>query len=423
MRGHWVRVHRCAGLALTLFLFTAGLTGSIIAFHPELDAWLNPDWFETGHAHPPLPVQQLVDRLQAADHRLRVVYVPLDTEPGRAARVQVEARTASPDGDQASLGFNEMFVDPSNAAVLGRRQWGSCCLGRRQFVPFLYVLHHSLHLPGESGRLLMGTVALVWVFDCVVGLYLTFPRPGNRSLAAAAPSSAEQRVSQPHDRRRIATDWLLRWRKAWTIKRGAAGTRINWDLHRALGLWFWVLLIGMAVSGVSLNLQDEVFEPVVSWFFSVTPSPFDEREAILAGDAREPGISFADAIDAAGAEAHRRGWQDTPNGTFYNASFAIYGVHFGAENGLGLGPAYVYIDAADGSVLGTHRPGEGSFGDLVADIQFPLHSGRIAGLPGRLAIAATGIAVAVLSITGVVIWLAKRRVRSAQTPAPNGAGR
>jgi uncharacterized iron-regulated membrane protein len=411
MRGHWVRIHRWAGLALALFLLAAGLTGSLIAFHQELDAWLNPDWFKTGNADPPLPVQQLVDRLEAADRRLAVVYVPLDTEPGRAARVQVEARMASPEGDRASLGFDELFVDPSNAAVLGRRRWGSCCLGRREFVPFIYVLHHSLHLPGESGRLLMGTVALVWAFDCVVGLYLTFPRPGNRPLAAGAP----QRVSRLHDRRRAALDWWLRWRKAWTIKRGAAGARVNWDLHRALGLWFWVLLIGMAVSGVSLNLQDEVFEPVVSWFFPITPSPFDEREAILAGEAREPGLSFAEAIGAAVAEAQRRGWSHAPNGAFYNAAFAIYGVHFGAEMGPGLGPAYVYIDAGGGSVLGVHRPGEGSFGDLIADIQFPLHSGQIAGLPGRLAIAATGIAVAVLSITGVVIWLAKRRVRSSVT--------
>jgi uncharacterized iron-regulated membrane protein len=41
-------------------------------------------------------------------------------------------------------------------------------------------------------------------------------------------------------------------------------------------------------------------------------------------------------------------------------------------------------------------------------MQFPLHSGQIAGLPGRIVIAATGIVTAMLSITGVVIWFRKR---------------
>jgi uncharacterized iron-regulated membrane protein len=45
--------------------------------------------------------------------------------------------------------------------------------------------------------------------------------------------------------------------------------------------------------------------------------------------------------------------------------------------------------------------------------QFPLHSGRILGLPGRILISAMGIVVAMLSLTGIVIWLRKRRYRKA----------
>ena len=36
---------------------------------------------------------------------------------------------------------------------------------------------------------------------------------------------------------------------------------------------------------------------------------------------------------------------------------------------------------------------------------------RIAGLPGRIAIAALGLAIAGLSLTGVYIWWRKRRAR------------
>jgi uncharacterized iron-regulated membrane protein len=44
---------------------------------------------------------------------------------------------------------------------------------------------------------------------------------------------------------------------------------------------------------------------------------------------------------------------------------------------------------------------------------FPFHSGQIIGLPGRILISMTGLAVAVLSVTGVMIWAKKRRGRRA----------
>lgn len=43
--------------------------------------------------------------------------------------------------------------------------------------------------------------------------------------------------------------------------------------------------------------------------------------------------------------------------------------------------------------------------------QFPLHSGRILGMPGRILVSLLGLALAMLSLTGVVIWVRKRRAR------------
>jgi uncharacterized iron-regulated membrane protein len=44
-------------------------------------------------------------------------------------------------------------------------------------------------------------------------------------------------------------------------------------------------------------------------------------------------------------------------------------------------------------------------------LQFPLHSGRIAGVPGRILLSVMGLVVAMLSLTGIVIWLKKRQAR------------
>ena len=56
-------------------------------------------------------------------------------------------------------------------------------------------------------------------------------------------------------------------------------------------------------------------------------------------------------------------------------------------------------------------PWNGTAADIFVQAQFPLHSGRILGLPGRILISVMGLVVAALSVTGVVIWWRKRRAR------------
>ncbi|MCY1447848.1 PepSY-associated TM region [compost metagenome] len=92
-----------------------------------------------------------------------------------------------------------MALDPVSGAVQGSRQWGEISLSRENLLPFLYKLHYSLHIPDgfglELGVLLFGVVAIVWCFDCLVALWLSFPsrRAWRKSLAfrwrAAATSS------------------------------------------------------------------------------------------------------------------------------------------------------------------------------------------------------------------------------------------
>ena len=53
----------------------------------------------------------------------------------------------------------------------------------------------------------------------------------------------------------------------------------------------------------------------------------------------------------------------------------------------------------------------GTAADIFVQAQFPLHSGRIVGLPDRILISVMGLAVAALSVTGVVIWWRNRRAQ------------
>jgi uncharacterized iron-regulated membrane protein len=251
------------------------------------------------------------------------------------------------------------------------------------------------------GIWLLGGVAILWTLDCFVGFYLTLP-PRQKS----APKAAAQMPGR---------GFWARWKPAWTIKTSASAYRINFDIHRAFGLWLWGVLFTVAFTAFSLNLYTEVFYPIMSKVSKVTPSPFDQRTPV---DHNTPIIatrSYAQVLDNARAEATKRGWRAPAGGVFYSPEYGIYGVAFhepGGDHGAaGVGPPYLYYDGRTGQLAGVRQPWVGTAADIFVQAQFPLHSGRILGLPGRILISATGLVVAALSVTGVVIWLRKRQAR------------
>jgi uncharacterized iron-regulated membrane protein len=175
------------------------------------------------------------------------------------------------------------------------------------------------------------------------------------------------------------------------------------------------------MSAVSLALGDQIVRPLVSMVSPLTPDVYHEREVALGGRLVEPRVSRERVVAAAVAEARRRGWDQPLDGVFYSSTAGVYGVGVGDHHAPGLGSPYLYFDGKDGQLVGAHVPGEGSAGDRFLHLQFPLHSGQIAGLPSRILISLSGLVVAMLSLTGVVIWLRKRSRRVEREPVPQSA--
>ncbi len=121
MRSWLVRLHRWFGLGIALFLFMSGLTGAIIAWDHELDAALNPEFFvakSSASALPTLPAQsplELANRIEAADPRVQVTYLPLVAEPGHTLQMGVTPRTNPATGQPYEINFNQLAVDPPPA--------------------------------------------------------------------------------------------------------------------------------------------------------------------------------------------------------------------------------------------------------------------------------------------------------------------
>jgi len=128
-----------------------------------------------------------------------------------------------------------------------------------------------------------------------------------------------------------------------------------------------------------------------------------------------PTRQFGEVIAKAQADAKARGWTEPVGSALYNQNFGIYGIQFyQPEDGHGaggVGHKRLYYDAQDGRYLGDRQPWKGTAADIFLQAQFPVHSGRILGLPGRILISVMGLVTAMLSVTGVVVWWRKRASR------------
>ena len=409
MRAAFVLIHRFVGLTIAAFLFVSGLTGAIISWDHELDELINPHLVEAPGRGAFLEPLVLADKLAADEPHSFVTYVPLQPEEGHSLPFGVEPRFNPQTQDLYETGYNQVFIDPVTGDVRGKREWGAAWpISTETFVSFLYVLHYSLHIPemwgiDRWGEWLMGGIALLWTLDCFVGFYLTLP--------------IRRRAGANLKKMGVGT-WWSRWKPAWKIKTGGSAYRINFDLHRAFSLWTWALLFVLAISAVSLNLYAEVARPIVAALSSFTPTPFDTRPIRPNSDLAAPKVTFAQVLANGRAEAERRGFTEPAGDIFYSPAFGVFGVRFfnpGDEHGDGLqlNPDILYFDSDDGRYIGDYIPWRGTAGDLFLQLQFPVHSGRIFGIPGRIVISAMGLGVAMLSVTGVVIWLRKRRARLA----------
>ncbi|HVJ44327.1 MAG TPA: PepSY-associated TM helix domain-containing protein [Dongiaceae bacterium] len=379
-------LHRYVGLLLAGFLVMAGVTGSVIAFQEELEGWLNPELFTTTSRGAYLSPSRLQAQIAAADPRMELNYFLFNPPVGRTivayVRPLVDPATTQP----YDLGFDQVFLDPVTGAIQGKRLYGACCLARQHLLPFLYELHREL-TAGDTGTIIMGVIACLWTIDCFIGFYLTLPRSG---------------------------PFLAKWRISWRIKRGAGSHRLILDWHRASGLWLWLALFLIAGSGVYLTLEQQIFRPILSLFSPLKEPALETAAKRLRPprDTAKPRLSLDAAIRLAAIEAKRRNWDLPPTAIFDAAAFGAYGVYFfpaSNDRGTGLGTPIVFLDDRSGAVIREDLPGEGSVGDVMVQAQFPLHSGQIGGLAGRIIVSLLGWVVVGLSVTGVVIWWRKRQ--------------
>lgn len=368
-------LHKWVGLLLGAWIAVLGVTGSILVFHEEIEAALNPGLFTVAppSANASFASTDAVIRAAyaaAPDHAM----MGFSTYPSGPTHTYAFSFMAHhPDGSTQDV---RVFVDPYTARVAGTRvDKAADALMPSYFIPFVFSLHFACLLPMTIGGPLVGYATLVWLAATIAGLALWWP-PARK------------------------------WRRALTIKRGASPIRLVFDIHQASAVYTYAVMLALIVSGLSFNLSEE-FRAVVKW-----ASPGTSDGLMPASSAPRDGamVSLAQAFDIAN--------RHTPGGriNWFIPAGNDDSVHLVCK--IKLPSINPFIDercfqmaAFGGSILKVIDVTSGTNGDAFLAWQPQLHSGRAFGWVGRILVFVAGLACPVLFVTGAMRWSHKRTAR------------
>ncbi|MSQ98375.1 MAG: PepSY domain-containing protein [Xanthomonadales bacterium] len=349
-----------AAICVAALLIMSGITGGLLAFYDEIDAFLNPGFYHVETGGEMLPPPALIEKLEQARPEVAVWYLQYPKNPGETAMLTAEPKPDAA-GGYPPIASNTFYLDPHSGEIVGEKYWGRCCFEPQNVLNYLYEMHHSL-TDGAWGAYLMGGVAGVLLINCLLVLF---------GAIGVTP----------------ATDTLF----LIPIK------------HKAVALVFALLLLPIALSSIAMNLADEVFKPLVSVFSPVKASVYEEYSKKELRDFGQRKLSYDDAYQLAQQLGRENGNPGPVAELFYSSSYNFYGMGYGYRDPDGLGNDWIYLDGADGHVVGARTPGRGTAGDQLFSLQLPIHSGRLAGLTTKILVALLGLLIAALSGRYIVI--------------------
>jgi uncharacterized iron-regulated membrane protein len=351
-------LHRWIGLALALPLLIQAATGFVLAITPPFDALRLPR--SQPFMGPPPDIAAIIAAAQFAEP---AELIPLRYEAGATERDTATVDLARPGQRVPEV---RIFVEPGSLAVLDWRERPN------DFYLWAHALHETLLIPGPLGHNLVGWSGLGLLALGLSGIPIWWPRRG-------------------------------RWKAALSVSFAARGYRFQRALHGAAGGWFAALLILQSLSGASMAFPG-VFATILG--APVARMPMGGHQA--AHEIDPDAIAEAARAAAPGAALTSLRYPTQP-GRPMIATLLPDGQADGAP------PVVVFGDPSNGHVIGVRDPRSGSSGAFVLAWLRALHSGGGLGPIWRVAICATGAALPLFPITGVAMWLLRRRRQASRT--------
>jgi uncharacterized iron-regulated membrane protein len=376
-------LHRWLGIFVATHMMLIGLTGSLLVWHRELDAWLNPEMLRpptallSGKAIPMASPNKIRDAAFAA-----IAIKTGDTLgdcsiiwPTVAAKsYNVLCAVESSDKTQ----YFDIFVHPQTAKITGFRNRDTLALDRRHLVRTIHEVHADLLL-GDIGLKIVGISALILISMTISGLFLWWP-PNRRALIPSLK-----------------------------VKFSAPARRSVYESHRTVGVLGSSLIVISAVSGLYLTFPEEI--DLMAGSIAVM-EPWPE----IAQENATSSLGKSGDINALLATAHKA----LPGGRVTEVSIPADPTT-SSEVAILLpgtprafdGTSSVFIDRSTRQVLHVRDARKLTTADSILESLFPLHSGEMLRATGRILNTLAGLLLTLLAASA--IWLFAVRRRSKKT--------
>lgn len=346
------QVHLWAGVGVGLYIFVVGVSGSILVFRGEIEAWLHPELLGPIEAGAPqVSIPSVVDTVRGArpGARLIGVYAPAGERRTFIAWLSEDQH------------IEPVFVHPTTGAILGTRPENS-------WISWLQDLHFYL-LGGEAGLIVNGVGALLLLVLGLSGLVIWWP--GVHS-----------------------------WRRALTVDFGKHWKRLMRDLHTAAGFWTSSLIVVWAASGAYFAFPAQ-FRAAVD---RLSPITAVDPPASSTGQTTGPDADLASLIAAArevvpGAAVARVSFPETETD-----AVQVVLAPDGAREANEIGYVSLYFDRHSGELLQRRSHVIASAGDAVMAWIGAVHTGNFGGILVKILWAALGLAPPLLFATGALMW-------------------
>jgi uncharacterized iron-regulated membrane protein len=380
------RLHFYAGLIVAPFVLILAITGAIYLFNTEIEDAAHPDWrfVHTQGAH--LAPERLVNGAIDAFPGARPTRIDLPTAPNRTAMVFLTPENGAP---------FRVYVDPVSGQALGSFVYTQTLVGWAD-------LMHGELLLGDAGDLIVELAACWAIVMVLTGLYLWWPRSANRLFGVFLPRFGAGRLFW-RDLHAVGGVWIsllllfllitgLPWSNTWganldrVMNQAGIGYPASYRAH-----------VDHAATASNPTLSQT--NPGVPWTLAQAPAPHSDHAAhmpmapISVGEA---GRIFAQhGLTTAYRLVYPRDAHDV---------FTAYAYPDRPE-----GQRTIHLDQYSGAVLNDVRFADYGVGAKAVEWGVQLHMGNYFGLPNQLLMLLAAFGAALLSVTGPIMWLMRRK--------------
>ena len=366
-RGLWRNLHRWLGLFIGGWFALVGLSGSLLVFEDEIDAFLNPQLLTDVRGGPQLSPHEMLTRVEDAFPLSRTERIRPPHRQGEVYRITLRLaphlRTGAP---RAEIMFSAV-----SGELLGQREAHSIGITRPYWMRTLYEFHRNVLL-GNFGSNIVGLAGILLMTSALSGFITAWPRKRSG------------------------------WRRLIGIKLRTGLTRMLFDVHRSSGVVLFVLLMLATFTGSTLVYVNYARD-IVSVFSTVAPFPVVPW--------RETPMDNWPSFERVMAEV-RTAYPQHQTMEIHLPSKPTAGILFYLKRDGDvhrLGDTIVWVHPGSGEILFERSARNRTSGESVMHWLFPLHSGTAFGLTGKIAMCVTGFAMLLMFPTGVWVWLLKRR--------------